>query len=110
MLKEHEIPKNKHQDPAQLASGSGSNVQQQPPIPAHSNDKFPGSGNTLGSSNNQTPAATSSSASNTNTLSNSAISDDKINKLMELGVTREEAIQALKSTNGNLEFASSLLF
>lgn len=29
---------------------------------------------------------------------------------MELGVTREEAIQALKSTNGNLEFASSLLF
>ncbi|TIA88303.1 hypothetical protein E3P99_02668 [Wallemia hederae] len=108
-LAEHEIPKNKHQDPAQLASGSSGDVPQQPSIPPHSGDKFPGTGATLGS--NAAPAPSTSTSTNTSSnASNNNISEDKISTLMELGVSREEAIQALKSTNGNVEYASSLLF
>lgn len=37
-------------------------------------------------------------------------SEDSINQLLSLGFTRDEAIAALRSTNGNTELAASLLF
>lgn len=36
--------------------------------------------------------------------------EDNINQLMSLGFTRDEAIAALRGTNGNVELAASLLF
>lgn len=36
--------------------------------------------------------------------------DESLNQLLSLGFTRDEAIAALRSTNGNVELAASLLF
>ncbi|TIB63700.1 hypothetical protein E3P77_03423 [Wallemia ichthyophaga] len=109
-LAEHEIPKNNHQDPAQLESAEGGGIAQQPSIPPHSGDKFPGSGATLGGSSTASQSHPAASTNTDSNRSNNGISEEKIAKLMELGVGREEAIQALRSTNGNIEYASSLLF
>lgn len=83
---------------ATLPSGSGPS-QQQP---------FPGSGHTLGSAPRpgQGRGAPAAGAHATQ----SRHSEQDINTLMGLGVSREVAISTLDAAGGNVEVAASLLF
>lgn len=62
---------------------------------------FPGSGQTLGNA----PASGAVGQS-----TNSRHPEDKIKILMDLGITREQAISLLDAANGNVDVATSMLF
>lgn len=62
---------------------------------------FPGSGQTLGNA----PASGAVGQS-----TNSRHPEDKIKILMDLGITREQAISLLDAANGNVDVAASMLF
>ena len=110
-LAEHELPEKARieaagLDPEQENAGPSSSAQssqqqqQQPP--------FPGSGHTLGAApqpgrGRGAPAAGAS-------VTQSRHSEDAIQTLMGLGVSREVAISTLDAAGGNLDVAASLLF
>ncbi|KAI5114698.1 hypothetical protein M0805_002643, partial [Coniferiporia weirii] len=105
-LAEHELPdkarifENPQGDPADPLSvpGASSSTLASPPP----QQPFPGSGNTLGAAprtNVQAPGVQAS-----------RYPEASIQTLMNLGATREVAIQALDATGGNVEYAASVLF
>lgn len=105
-LPEHELPdaaklfEGKPEDAS--TAGPSSAPAQPPPQP------FPGSGHTLGApprpgQGRGAPAPGAAPAQ-------SRYSEQDINTLMNLGVSREVAVSTLDAANGNLDVAASLLF
>ena len=62
----------------------------------------------FGATSAETPAPTSSAPPAAS--SGSAPDEGKIERLMSLGFTRKQVVEALEATGGNEEFAGSLLF
>lgn len=106
-LAEHELP-----DKARIFEGveepSAENPQVVSPNPQASGSQqhFPGSGHTLGSS----PAPAAASSAPTGHAPSATHSEEAITTLMNLGVSREDAIRTLDIAGGNVEMAASLLF
>ena len=110
-LAEHELPdKAKAEiEMAQAAAGASSSLlgpSGSASAPQH--QPFPGSGHTLGAApqpgrGRGAPAAGAG-------ISQSSHSEEAINTLMGLGVTREVAISTLDAAGGNIDVAASLLF
>ncbi|KAF8699416.1 hypothetical protein AX14_000972 [Amanita brunnescens Koide BX004] len=101
-LSEHELP-DKARDsyiPGEMPAGPAGSSHP----PSHSPQRrpqpsFPGSGNTLGTAPSLRQANPSSRHP-----------ESAIQILMDLGATREQAINALNAANGNMDVAASLLF
>ena len=113
-LSEHELP-DKARDPLPLPE----ELQQQSsaqPGPGQSSgsaprSQFPGSGAALGGRPASAPAAQpSATAGRTAAPPASRYSEESIRLLMDLGATREVAIQSLEAAGGNVDVAASLLF
>lgn len=120
-LAEHELPEKARaehgfdeelQDQAQpSASGpphghhSSSSTPGRPSGSRGSAPSFPGSGNTLGSTPSHAPAQSSRQAP-----AASRFPENDITTLVNLGVTREQAISMLEAAGGNVEVAASLMF
>ncbi|KAI0034085.1 hypothetical protein K488DRAFT_8188, partial [Vararia minispora EC-137] len=68
--------------------------------------RFPGAGNTIGTS----PAPRSASTSVHPAPPANRHPESSVQIIMNLGVTREVAISTLDAANGNLDVAASLLF
>ena len=107
-LSEHELPdkarifESPHGDENQAAPSTSSI-----PAPAQpTQERFPGTGNTIGSS----PANTATPAPRRNAPPTSSHPESAIQTLMGLGATREVAISTLDAAGGNLDVAASLLF
>lgn len=112
-LAEHELPEKARlfeaPNPEDVAAAAGSHAT----LPSGSasspaQPSFPGSGHTLGSAprpgqGRGAPAAVAQG-------SQSRHSEQDINTLMNLGVSREVAISTLDAAGGNVEYAASLLF
>ena len=114
-LAEHELPDKDHvfesadhQEPGSQPSGSASSN----PTPSGQThgSSFPGQGQSLG-------AAPKTQAKRPQTQSHTQQSpppsrhpESSIKLLMDLGVTRETAIQSLDASGGNVDVAASLLF
>lgn len=105
-LAEHELP-----DQARLyempVDENGTPVV--PPSAGPSTSQFPGSGVTLGSApaSSGAPQAHLPPPPSQNTAD---FPENDIETLMNLGATRETALQALRTAAGNVEYAAALLF
>lgn len=113
-LAEHELPDKARMletpNPEDIASAAGSHGTLPSGSAASSSlpPSFPGSGHTLGSAPRpgQGRGAPAAGAQATQ----SRYSEQDINTLMGLGVSREVAISTLDAAGGNVEVAASLLF
>lgn len=107
-LSEHELPaqarafENPQGDATAPGAGAPGMSAQQPSGQPQQQQQFPGSGHTLGS----TPARNPPSAA----PPTSRYPEENIQTLMNLGATREAAIQALDAMGGNVDYAASMLF
>lgn len=108
-LAEHELP-DKAREEMELSapSTSGPSTSAAGPSSAPQQPPFPGSGNSLGAApqpgrGRGAPAAGAAATQ-------SRYSEESINTLMALGVSREVAISTLEAAGGNLDVAASLLF
>jgi DNA damage-inducible protein 1 len=102
-LAEHELPdkaRNMESGVVEQPSAAGPSTAQQP--------SFPGSGNLLGG--NTDVAGPPGYQPQSLVAPPSRHSEEKIQTLMNLGVTREMAINTLNAANGNLDIAASMLF
>ena len=101
-LNEHELPHNAREPPNIELDGP-------PPVgpPASSSTQppssFPGSGRTLGGA----PAA---GAARPSSNPGSRYPESTIKILMDLGSTREQAVNVLDAAGGNVDVAASMLF
>lgn len=77
---------------------------------ASSSTHFPGSGNTLGVPPGPSNANVPAPPAQIPARSSSQYSDKDIDTLMNLGATRDTAIQALQTAGGNVEYAAALIF
>lgn len=102
-LAEHELPPEarafQNPDPESLPPGAGPSSGG--PSSSNPRQHFPGSGQALGSS----PAPTRPGPGRTSNHPESSIQT-----LMNLGASREDAIQALDAMGGNVDYAASMLF
>jgi DNA damage-inducible protein 1 len=100
-LPEHELPERARMEhmPDELAPPGGNPGGNPGPSGSQSQPRtqFPGSGNTLGSAPAQGVPA-------------SRYPEKDIQMIMDLGVSREAAIQTLDAAGGNVDVAASLLF
>lgn len=101
-LAEHELPKKFREAPFGPELADSNPPQTAPQNAGPSSTSFPGGGNTLGS----TPAGTSAPTRQ----APSRFSEHDITTIMNLGATREMAIQLLEAAGGNVDAAASLLF
>lgn len=110
-LAEHELPEKARMydapKPEEVAGAAGSHAML-PQGAAAAQEPFPGSGHTLGAPpqagrGRGAPAPGAQAAQ-------SRYSEQDINTLMGLGVSREVAISTLDAAGGNLDIAASLLF
>ena len=111
-LAEHELPEKARdemgldpgtQPPSSSSAAGPSSAPQQP--------SFPGSGNTLGTAPQPgQPGRGRGAPPAVVQASRSRHSEEAINTLMALGVSREVAISTLDAAGGNLDVAASLLF
>lgn len=105
-LSEHELPaqarafENPQGDAT--APGAGAPGMSAQPPSGQQQQPFPGSGHTLGSAPARNPSAAAPPASR--------YPEESIQTLMNLGATREAAIQALDAMGGNVDYAASMLF
>jgi len=117
-LAEHELPEKARvfetgndQESGSQPSGSGSS---NPPTSAGQTQgsSFPGQGNTLGAPPKAQTERPQSQAQQPRTQQPPASKypESSIKLLMDLGVTREVAIQSLDVSGGNVDMAASLLF
>lgn len=109
-LAEHELPEKARMEVTGIdeTAGPSTSAGPAPSAPQVQAPPFPGSGNTLGSApqpgrGRGAPAAGASAAQ-------SRYSEETIQTLMSLGVSREVAISTLDAAGGNLDVAASLLF
>ncbi|CAE6445784.1 unnamed protein product [Rhizoctonia solani] len=122
-LSEHELPdKARHDTSADLEGSKSQTPSTSTPTPgtqpASSSatpapaQRFPGSGNTLGSA----PASASAPSSNPRAAvqpqraAPTSFPENDIATLQGFGATREQAIQLLQAAGGNLDVAAALLF
>jgi len=114
-LAEHELPEKARV----FEQGEGQESNSQPPGPGPSNppastgqnqgSTFPGQGSTLGAPP-QARAEVTQPQPQTQQPPASRYPESSIKLLMDLGVTREVAIQFLDASGGNADVAASLLF
>lgn len=74
---------------------------------------FRGQGQTIGASNSKAPSVSQPSGSSSTPAPQSSQpshSKEKIDQLVSLGFSRQQAIAALDATSGNVEYAAGLLF
>lgn len=115
-LAEHELPQNvrvfdagEDREPGSQPSGSGS--PNQTPTGQNQKSTFPGQGQSLGATprtqaeNPQPPPQPQAQQQPASRYSQSSV---KV--LMDLGATREQAIQYLDMSGGNVDVAASFLF
>ena len=111
-LSEHELPEKarffEEPKPEEVAGAAGSHAT----LPGGSGPSqaspFPGSGHTLGAAP-QPGRGRGAPAAGAQTTQ-SRYSEQDINTLMGLGVSREVAVSTLDAAGGNVEIAASLLF
>ncbi len=106
-LSDHELPAKARSHPTESedsqllqdpgSSGSSSGTTQ--------ND-FPGTGNRLAAPPSSTPSTSRPSPPNSNT----SFPETAIRTLIDLGATREAAIEALRHAGGNVDVAGAMLF
>ena len=117
-LAEHELPEKARvfeqgqgQESGSQPSGSGPS---NPPAPTGQSQgsSFPGSGSTLGAPPQARAEVTQPQPQQPQTQQPPAsrYPESSIKLLMDLGVTREVAIQSLDASGGNVDVAASLLF
>ena len=117
-LAEHELPEKarvfeqgQSQESSSQPPGSGSS---NPPASTTQNQgsSFPGQGTTLGAPPQARAQTTRPQPQQPQTPQPPAsrYPDSTIKVLMDLGATKETAIQALDATGGNIDMAASLLF
>jgi len=108
-LSEHELP-DKAREPIHPPTGpAGSGSTSGPPGPSNSNrpqssSPFPGSGTALGG------APASQPPRNAGSTPGARFPEEHIKMLMDLGVSREAAINMLTAAEGNVDVAASMLF
>lgn len=107
-LAEHELPEKARQEMEPASATSASAQEAGPSSSAAQQPAFPGSGHTLGAAP-QAGRGRGAPGAGANT-SQSRYSEDTIQTLMGLGVSREAAIRTLDAAGGNLDVAASLLF
>lgn len=101
-LAEHELPEKARllempiEEPTATSAGS-----QPAPSGSQSQQRFPGHGSTLGHAPSSGPPPA---------VAASRHPEQAIQTLMNLGATREMAINALTASGGNVEYAASMLF
>lgn len=104
-LAEHELP-DKARFPEETveidSQAAGSSTENRGQQASKSKQQFPGGGNVLGRERTNLSQGPSSSRT--------SYSESDIKTLMDLGTTQEAAIRALDATNGNVEYAASILF
>ncbi|KIL70360.1 hypothetical protein M378DRAFT_619573 [Amanita muscaria Koide BX008] len=112
-LSEHELPDKAREpnwqdqelllgdNPTGPAASSASTSSAPDATRSQQQQSFPGGGRTLGN----TPASGA-----VGQPANSRHPEDKVKILMDLGVTREQAISLLDAANGNVDVAASMLF
>jgi DNA damage-inducible protein 1 len=108
-LAEHELPDKAKAEVDMALAGAGASASAVAgPSSAPQPQSFPGSGHTLGAApqpgrGRGAPAAGAG-------VAQSRYSEETINTLMGLGVSREVAISTLDAAGGNIDVAASLLF
>ena len=75
--------------------------------PESGSDNFKGKGQTVGSS---TAGSAASSAQPSSAVASSRFPENDIAQLINMGFSREQAIQGLELANGNVELAAGVLF
>lgn len=102
-LAEHELPDKARGEPTL------DDQPAQPPSNPPQSTPFPGSGARLGQSSNA-PAAVRTPPTAPAARNTGGFPESSITTLMDLGVSREEAIRTLEAAGGNVDYAASMLF
>ncbi|KAI8053068.1 hypothetical protein BDF22DRAFT_501601 [Syncephalis plumigaleata] len=112
-LAEHEVP-----EASRVGGGFGEmeealkeSAESSKPPAASSTNPFRNSGSSSQATSSTTSATTSTQANRTSAPSATpTFPEEAITTLTSLGISREQAIQALEACDGNVEMAASFLF
>ncbi|KAF8165719.1 hypothetical protein B0H34DRAFT_250448 [Crassisporium funariophilum] len=116
-LSEHELPdkaRDPQEPPEDFASGpsalAGQRTQSTPAAGGAASSSFPGGGRSIGAPPTAAPISQAQRPSQPAAAAASHHPENSVRILMDLGVSREVALQTLDAAGGNIDVAASLLF